>query len=83
MKHRFGTRKHYCADCGHTQMEHPQTLARRCKPHCKKCGSTFLNPWSEGADEAFVNAGTARKALDRVRDGTGVPTGKEHQQLQD
>jgi len=59
-----GNRKYQCADCQATQMEHWTAMARRCKPRCKACGSTFLVPYSDGALEQDTNAGTARAIKD-------------------
>jgi DNA-directed RNA polymerase subunit RPC12/RpoP len=55
-----GKRKYKCADCQRTTMEHWTAMSRRCKPRCQGCGSTFLEPCSEGAVDDFVKAGTGR-----------------------
>jgi DNA-directed RNA polymerase subunit RPC12/RpoP len=44
-------RRYVCVDCGQIRMFLPQEMARRSKPHCTECGSTFFNPASEGAIE--------------------------------
>lgn len=59
-----GKRKYACADCGTPAMLHWTELARRCKPRCGKCGSTFFNPMSDGAVESEINAGTSKAIRD-------------------
>ncbi len=72
-----GDRKYQCADCKSTQMEHWTAMAGRCKPRCKGCGSTFLEPYSEGAVDQFVSAGTARA----IKDASPPNLGTAHEAL--
>lgn len=55
-----GRRKHRCADCKRETMLHWTETARRCKPRCQGCGSTFLEPCGESAQDTETRAGTAR-----------------------
>lgn len=65
-------------------MEHPVVMARRCKPRCKGCGSTFLDPYSEGAVDQFVTTGHAKAVLDPKGDGNRPPMdGRENVKMQD
>jgi len=41
MKNKF---KYICADCGWTGFFRLNEFARRCRPRCGGCGSTFLDP---------------------------------------
>lgn len=61
-----GQRRYVCADCNHKQFEHWTAMSRRNKPRCQGCGGTFLNPDSDGADEAFVRAGTGRAIKEKT-----------------
>ena len=76
-----GMRKHRCADCGGFQLERPQAMARRCKPRCKSCGSSFLEPYSEVAMEEFQRTGDAKRIVQPVADGKASPTGREHRSM--
>ena len=59
-----GKRKYACADCKRTAMLHWVELSRRNKPRCQGCGGTFFEPYSDGATEMEINAGTARAIKD-------------------
>ncbi len=60
-----GKRMFECQDCKGRQLFHPIELSRRCKPHCKRCGGTFFEPWSGGAFDAEVQMGTARAICEK------------------
>lgn len=73
-----GQRKYECVDCKSTQMEHWTAMQRRNKPRCTKCGSTFLNPYSEGAHEQFDRAAAARVVRQPLISGKASATGREN-----
>ena len=72
MMARKGQVRYVCADCGNKQFEHWAVMARRCKPRCTGCGGTFLNPDSDGANEQFVEAGTARAIKEKAPPHAGT-----------
>lgn len=73
-----GKRKYQCADCKTMMFFHSIELGRKCKPHCKGCGGTFFEPYSEGAEEMSVNMATSRAIVEH----TPPVTGKEHHGMQ-
>ena len=78
-----GRRKYECADCKGTQMEHSLAMQRRNRPRCKSCGSTFLNPHSKLAIEAFENAAAARAIVQPILAGKKPQTGRENRAMSD
>lgn len=59
---KFGTRRYFCVDCNHKQFEPARAMVRRTRPRCTFCGSTFLEPDTDGADEAWKTIGTLKEA---------------------
>lgn len=79
-KNKFGSRKYQCADCKSCQMETKSSMNNRCKTRCRKCGSTFLEPYSEGAKEDFTNAGEAKIILEPTN-GVHAMNGRETSEM--
>jgi len=52
-----------CQDCGHKQRIAAWEFGRKTgRPRCRHCGSTFFEPVSRHAADAFAEAGSLRKA---------------------
>lgn len=53
-----GKRKYECQECKAWRFVHWTELERRTRPRCMACGSTRLEPASEGAKEDVIQAST-------------------------
>jgi DNA-directed RNA polymerase subunit RPC12/RpoP len=53
---RAGLRKYVCVDCGAFRFVRSSSQSSRTrtgKNHCTECGSTFLEPYSRGAQKTY------------------------------
>lgn len=56
--YRTGSRKFRCVDCGNIQFLKSWEAAKKVRPHCYSCGSTFWEAHSSGAKESVLKAAT-------------------------
>jgi len=69
MKNRF---KYFCVDCGWKGMFFMAEFARRCRPRCGGCGSTFLEPYTkEAGNRIAIHDGELQLSRDAMRDKQG------------
>ena len=60
--------KYACVDCGWTGFFRLNEFARRCRPRCGSCGSTFLEPTHDAAESRIRRHGAEYlKQRDRQR----------------
>jgi len=52
---------YYCVDCGNKQYEYMARFARKCRPRCSACGSTFLEVWTKEAADRIATHGAMER----------------------
>lgn len=55
-----GKHLYQCDDCKNKQYMHLKEFHRAARPHCMKCGSTRLEPFSQAAQDEILSRNTER-----------------------